>query len=166
MIVNTRVMRKADLVFGTILAGVAAYFLRESLLMPWEGLGGTMQGGLVTSPGALPAVISAAILFLSASLVGSAWRGGARITREDLEKAVCVLRSPESKRIIIMMLIIIGYVFGLIGRLPFDWATFIYLAVFMLVFKAAKWPYVLLISAASAWIISFCFGTLVEIPLP
>ena len=83
-------------------------------------------------------------------LMVSAIREGARITKEDLRLAAHALVSQKAIRIYIMLLIIAGYIFGLIGRIHFALATFIFLSVFFLYVRAGKWWSCLILAAAVA----------------
>jgi len=166
VIENKKTLRKADIVFGLILFFVSGFFLIESLKMVDKEITGTELGGIYTSPGILPATITIILMILALTLIISAFREGAHITKEDFNKIVHVVKRPESIRMFIMALIIIGYVFGLLGRVPFIAATFIYLAVFMYIFKAGKLLTILIIAGITSFLIAYSFGNLVQIPLP
>lgn len=166
MIQNKETMRKADFITGIILLLGGGYFLCESLKMPWKGLSGTFEGEYYTAPGFLPVIITSILMILGAFLTYSAYKEGGRIKRDDLKKVIAALKTVESKRIMIMILIIVFYAFGLISRVHFTLATFLYLTVFMFVFKAGSWYRVLLTAGIVAGVISYAFGNLMQIPLP
>ncbi len=158
-------MRKTDLVFGTFLFIVSAYFFYESLLMHQDILPSTSKGAY-TSPGVLPGVVSVIIMVLSLSLVISAWRSGARVKKIDLLNTIRVLKEKQSLRIILISFIFVIYIFGLIGNIPFYWATFIYIFVFMFLFQAGRFISMVLTAGVTSYLITYIFGTLINIPLP
>jgi hypothetical protein len=130
-------------------------------------IGRASQGPEIsTAPGLLPMVISATLCILGMILIISAVREGSRISREDLKKALGKLKSTESKRMVLICLIIVIYSFGLLKNVHFMLATFIYLTVFMLLFKATHPVKIVLISGVTAALIWFFFGRVALIPLP
>jgi hypothetical protein len=99
-------------------------------------------------------------------LAFDASKEGGRIIKNDLSKAIASLTTVEGKRILTMILIIVFYIFGLVGRINFTLATFIYLMTFMFIFKAGSWYRLLLIAGVVSGLISYAFGNLMQIPLP
>ena len=167
MIQNKKTLRKADFITGLLLILGGGFFLYESLKMPWKGLSGTFEEGeFFTAPGFLPVVVTSILIILGACLTISALREGGRLTRDDFKKVIAAFKTVESKRLVVMALIIVFYVFGLISRVHFTLATFLYLAIFMFLFKAGSWYKVLLIAGLTAVVISYVFGNLMQIPLP
>ena len=167
MIQDKKTLRKCDIVFGVFLVILSAAFFLLAFYMPVLAIGRTSAGPeLSTAPGLMPMVISAALFLMGIILVVSALREGSRLSREDFKKAVAKIKAPESRRMVLMSLIIIVYAFGLLRRVHFLAATFIYLFVFMFLFKAAHPVKIVLISAVTAALIWFFFGQVALIPLP
>lgn len=167
MIQDKKTLRKADMAFGTFLILLSVLSFIEAYRMPIKTTG-TIFGGknIATAPGLLPMVISMVLLILGMILVVSAIREGARITVRDLKKVVDAFKRPQSKRMELICLIIILYSFGLLKRIHFLAATFIYLFVFFLLFKAASPIKSFIISVVTAGLIWFFFGKIAMIPLP
>lgn len=163
LIKDKNIMRKMDIVFGVILVLLGMFFAWQSYKMPWNGISG---GGVLAAPGLLPLIISIVLMLCGVILIVSAVKEGTRITKEDLKAALKVLKSKAAVRIYVMLVIIAGYIFGLVGRIEFTLATFIFLSVFFLYVKAGKWWGCLILAAVVAVAISFAFGTLIGIPLP
>ena len=88
------------------------------------------------------------------------------INKENFQTFKNWLKSKETKRSFIMLGFIIAYTFILLGRMPYEVSTFIFLAVFMFYFKASDWKRILIISTLATGIIAYAFGTLAMIPLP
>lgn len=149
--------------FGAVLIILGIIFAFEAYKMPWNGISG---GGVMAAPGLLPLLVSVILAICGIILIVSALREGARITKEDLRQTAHALVGRKAIRIYIMLLIIAGYIFGLIGRIHFALATFIFLSVFFLYVRAGKWWSCLILAAAVAAAISFAFGNLLHIPLP
>ena len=167
MIQDKKTLRKCDIAFGVFLVLLSAVFFAMAFNMPVMAIGRTSVGPeIFTAPGLLPMVISASLCLMGIILVISALREGARLSREDFKNAVAKLKSPESRRMALMGLIIIVYAFGLLKRVHFLLATFIYLAVFMFLFKAAHPVKIIFIGVITAALIWFFFGRVALIPLP
>lgn len=169
MIEDKKVLRKTDIVFGIILISVSLFFLCQSIKMPRTSdilRAQNNREALLTSPGLFPIAVSSMLIVLGILLIISALREGAKLTKEDFTKFKAWFSQVESKNIMIIFAILIVYTFGFLGRLPYVVSTFIYLSVFMYIFKATNWKMILLISALSTAIIAYLFGTIVMIPLP
>jgi hypothetical protein len=167
MIQDKKTLRKCDVAFGILLIIVSIAFFGMAFSMPIRAIGRASQGPeLSTAPGLLPMVISAALCVFGVILVVSAFREGGRITRADLKKAAAKLKTPESKRMGLIGLIIMLYAFGLLKNVHFLLATFMYLAVFMFLFKAAHPVKIIIICGITAALIWFLFGRVALIPLP
>jgi len=167
MISDKKTIRKCDVAFGSVLVILSAVFFMLAFNMPILAVGRTSAGPEIsTAPGLLPMVVSATLFLMGITLVFSALREGGRISREDIKKAIARIKTPESRRMLVISIIIITYAFGLLSRIPFTVATFIYLAVFMFIFKATHPVKIILISAITAVLIWFFFGPIALIPLP
>lgn len=167
MIQDKKTLRKTDIAFGAFLIILSIFTFVLAYRMPVKTTGLIFSGqDFATAPGLLPMVISAILLLLGVILLVSAVREGARISRDDIRKVIARMKSPESGRMALICLIIIVYSFGLLKRIHFLAATFIYLAVFMFLFKAAHPAKIFILSVVTAGLIWFFFGKLAMIPLP
>lgn len=101
-------------------------------------------------------------------------RAGFTISKADIESAKVYLKSSQFFRLIVSVVTLAVYVFGLLGlrigsfKLPYEAATFLYLFVTMLFFRPkgfAVWK-IVLISAVLSIAIGFGFSNLAKIPLP
>ena len=88
--------------------------------------------------------------------------------RISLKELIVNYKSNMYLRLFFTLLLLIIYVFILIGRIPFLMATFIYLVSNMILFREdnfAIWK-IVLISLITSIAIYFGFGILARIPLP
>ncbi|MDR1625160.1 MAG: tripartite tricarboxylate transporter TctB family protein [Spirochaetia bacterium] len=167
MIQDKKTLRKCDVAFGTFLIIVSIVFFVMAFKMPILAIGRASQGPeLSTAPGLLPMTVSATLCALGIILVISAWREGGRISGKDFRNAIAKVKTDESKRMALICLIIMLYAFGLLKRVHFSLATFIYLSVFMFLFKATHPVKMIIICGITAALIWFFFGRVALIPLP
>ncbi len=163
MVKDKKVLRKLDSLFGIVITLVSAFFVYQCYLMPWSGISG---GGILAAPGLLPIIISSVLVVLGICMTITGVKEGGKITREDIKSAINILKGESAKRIFVMAVIIGTYALILIGRMPFAIATFIYMYVFLFLFKAGNWWQCLLLSIITSGIITYAFGSIVNIPLP
>lgn len=163
MIKDKKTLRKMDQVFGILLTALAVIFGIITYNMPWNGIAG---GGVKAAPGILPIIVCGALAVMGILLTIEGYKEGGKITADDIKAGSKVLVSKEALRIYLMIALIASYIFGLLGRIHFAIATFIFLSVFFLVVKAGKWWSCLLLAAIVAFAITFAFGELIGIPLP
>lgn len=159
-------LRKADVLFSIILIALGIYVLINSIKMPVTGLPGTVEQEFYIAPGFFPTIIAIVLMIMGLILLINGIRSGGMITKKDLENFIKFIKSQIFLKSIIMVTLIVIYTFLLIGRLPFFWATFIFLASSMLFLRATSWWKVIVISALSSLLITYCFGNLARIPLP
>jgi len=159
-------LRKADVIFSIILICLSIYILIESLRMPVTGLKGTVEQEFYIAPGFLPAIIAVILMIMGLFILINGLRSGGKISKKDIINIIQVIKSENFVKSVIMVALIIIYTFILIGRLPFFWATFIFLTISMLFLRATSWWRIILISAVASLIITYSFGTLARIPLP
>ncbi len=140
-------MAKADFVTAVILIAVGAGALVESWRMPrLEHL----SVNPYTVPGIVPGLLSGVLILLGAVLLARAVRqGGWRLDAASLSSAV-------GGRLVLMLLLTLGYAAGLVGRLPFWAATFLFVFLFVLLFewRAGRPPAGHLKSAAIALVLA------------
>ncbi len=166
MIKDKKVLRKLDVAFGILLLIGSVILLVWSALMPVSGLGGAMQVSFWIAPGALPVVVSSVMAILAVVLIAGAVREGAKVTGEDVRKALAILGTREAKYSFVISALLILYIVFMLGWLPYWLATFLFLSVFMFIFKAGRPHVILLVSAFTTLAIWYCFGEVVMIPLP
>lgn len=119
-------MAKADFVTAVILIAVSVGALVESWRMPrLEHL----SVNPYTVPGIVPGLLSGVLILLGiVLLVRSVRQGGWRLDTVSLSSAV-------GARLVLMLLLTLGYAAGLVGRLPFWLATFLFVFLFVLLFE-------------------------------
>lgn len=160
MLLEKEKLRKADLLMSVILMGISLFFLLKSINMEVE------NEPIYTSPGLLPSIICLLILGSSIHLFISSWKEGAKITISDIKSYLGSFREERTIRILMTVGIFLFYIFVLLQFFNFLISTFIYLSIFLYLFKAGNIFKVFLISSLTAFSISYIFGELVSIPLP
>ena len=169
MFKDKRSLLKAEIAFGGILILVSAFFLVESIKIINEGhkLRTTnAREAFLTSPGLMPLFLTTMLIIMGIVLIIGSVKEVGGIKKEDFQTFKNWLKSMETKRSFIMFGFIIAYTFILLGRLPYEVSTFIFLTVFMFYLKASDWKRILIISTLATGIIAYAFGTLAMIPLP
>jgi Tripartite tricarboxylate transporter TctB family len=126
-------MVRADLVTGLVLVALGGAVVVESLRMPrFEHL----NINPYTVPGLVPGALGAVILVLGAALfVRAARAGGGRAGGRAGPAAW--LTDPGVRRLLLAVGLCVGYAAGLVGRLPFWLATFLFVTGFVALFE---WP--------------------------
>jgi putative tricarboxylic transport membrane protein len=85
-----------------------------------------------TIPGLVPGALGAIILGLGAALFGrAALAGGWRVA------AIRLPEGPGVRRLLLSLLLCLGYAAGLVGHIPFWLATFLFVSLFVVLFE---WP--------------------------
>jgi putative tricarboxylic transport membrane protein len=126
-----RGLPRADFVTGLLLAALGLAVVVESLRMPrFEQL----KIEPYTVPGLVPGALGAVLLVLGAALFLRAARAGG--WRLGAGRAVGIA-DPALRRLLLAAALCVGYAAGLIGRLPFWRATFLFIAGFVALFE---WP--------------------------
>lgn len=159
-------LRKADVVFSIVLIILGIYVLREALKMPVTGLPGTVEQEFYLSPGFFPTLIAVILMIMGLALFINGIRSGGSISKKDLVRFVKMFSSEIAIKSMIIVGLILIYTVVLLGKIPFFWATFIFLASSMFFLKATSWWRIILISGLGSLLITYCFGTLARIPLP
>ena len=137
---RARTMVKADFVTGLVFVALGLAVVVECLRMPrFEDL----NVNPYTVPGMVPGMLGAIILVLGAVLFLRAARaGGGRVTELAPDAAPALDAAPWSadrgkRRLLLSIALCLAYAGGLIGRLPFWLATFLFVAGFVILFE---WP--------------------------
>ena len=123
-------MPRADFITAIVLLALGAGALAESARMPrLEHL----QVDAYTVPGIVPAFLSAVLLILATVLLArSILRGGWRIDRATIRGA---LFGTANRRLVLCLVLTIGYAAGLVGQLPYWLATGIFVFLFIALFE-------------------------------
>lgn len=158
-------LRKADFVTGLVLAAIGLTAFVLSLDFGWD-LSSVQRDGWYTAPGLVPAAAALLLVLLGCSLSYYAFKDGGGWKYQDLPRLKPMLASPAFGRVALTAVLLMVYVFGLVGRVHFILASFLFLAAFMLLFKATAWWKVLVISAVASTAIGLVFERLARIPLP
>jgi putative tricarboxylic transport membrane protein len=166
-------MAKADFVTGLIFVALGLAVVVECLRMPrFEEL----NVNPYTVPALVPGVLGAIILVLGAVLFLRAARaGGWRLIRQ-MPDAAPWSADPGVRRLLLSVALCLAYAAGLIGRLPFWLATFLFVAGFVILFE---WPlatgradrmrrvaWALLLAAATSAATSLVFQEIFLVRLP
>jgi putative tricarboxylic transport membrane protein len=166
-------MVRADFLTGVGLILLSLYILLESRRMPqFEHLGAHP----LSAPGIVPAFLAVILVICGGVLVvRSVWAGGHHlgVTREGARR---VLAEPGNRRLLITLVLTIGYAGGLIGRIPYALATALFVFLFVLIFEwqprlsAARWARLLAVAAVLAaltgGVVSWVFERLFLVTLP
>ncbi|MBI5968091.1 MAG: tripartite tricarboxylate transporter TctB family protein [Deltaproteobacteria bacterium] len=116
-------MAGIDFVSSIVLIAFSLGIILWSLKMP-------RPGGWSSAPGLLPLFLGACILFMSLSILISS------IKNKGFERLITkcqgfsfsqTMSDTKKKRLLGITLLIALYIFGLLGRMPFELASFIYL---------------------------------------
>jgi hypothetical protein len=158
-------LRKADLLTGLAVALFGAAALVGALTFRWD-LASVRQAGWYTAPGILPAGVAIVLIVQGLALSAHAYRSGARWARADLVRLRVGLAAPRARRVGLAVLLLILYVFGMVGRIQFTVASFAFLTVFMHIFGVRPPWKVAVVAAAASSAISYAFNGVAGVPLP
>ena len=113
--------------FGWAAFGLA--ILIESLRMDrFTAMGAT----LYTMPGLVPGIFGSLLLLLGAAL---AWRSWRRLQSAGAGDDAPTIDPLLNRRIVMMLVLTLVYAIGLIGRVPFALATFLFVTAFTYAFS-------------------------------
>jgi hypothetical protein len=152
----------SDLVMGVILLLFGIYLVIDALGMK-------IYNSFLDAPGFFPFILGIVFIgFGVTMLVTSIRSGGVKEAQKTFESnnLAKLFLSNETKRVIILLAIMVFYIFILIGRINFTVATFIYLFVTFFYLKSTTLIKNIIISLLTALIISGIFKYLFIIPLP
>ena len=125
-------MTKADLITGLVLIVFSLVVIEESWRMPrLENL----DVPLTSVPGLVPGLLGVVLLILGAALtLRSLIRGGHHlgITRENFART---LQLPGNVRLVVTLVLCVGYAGFMVGRLPYWLATGIFVFLFTGIFE-------------------------------
>lgn len=151
-----------DLVFAVLLILFGLYVTHSAANM-------RVYQTILDAPGLFPFVLGLILTLLGVLLLVSALKvGGIAQLREmvHFEYLRGLVKGFGFQRVLVLTVLMIGYMFFLIGRVHFILATFIYLTLTFYYLKSSSSVRVLIIAAASSLLIGFSFRNLFGIPLP
>jgi hypothetical protein len=125
-------MVKADFITGLVLIALGVATVVASLEMPRFA---ELEVNPYTAPGLVPGALGAVILTLGGALFLRAARAGGWRLMERHPGAGPWWADPGKRRLAIAVVLCLGYAAGLIGRVPFWLATFLFVASFVAVFE-------------------------------
>ncbi len=152
----------SDLIMGIILILFSVY-------LAISALGMRIYNTFLDAPGFFPLILSIIFFIFGLVMVISAVRSGSvKATKKAFSKnnLITVLLDSQTKRVIILSFFMVVYIYGLIGRVHFTLATFLYLIATFLYLKSTTLVKSAIISIVSALLISAVFQYLFNIPLP
>jgi putative tricarboxylic transport membrane protein len=166
-------MVRADFLTGIALILVGLYVILESWRMPrMEHLGAHP----LSVPGIVPAFLAGVLIVAGAVLTIRSVRAGGHRLGLSREKLREVLAKPGNRRLVITLVLTIGYAGFLIGRIPYEVATGLFIFAFIVVFEwkrgCATTRYVRIVVAAAVLavvttaIVSVAFERLFLVTLP
>ncbi len=125
-------LTKADFITGIVLIALGLATVVESLRMPrFE----ERNIEPYTAPGVVPGILGTIILLLGTVLFLRAARaGGWRLTEGG---AAAWWQDPGARRLLLALVLTLTYAGGLVSRLPFWLATFVFVTLFVALFE---WP--------------------------
>ena len=124
-------MHRADFVTGLVLLGFSSAVVYLSITMPRLEHRGINP---LSAPGVVPGLLGVILALCSISLLvrAAANRGyRLRLTSQSITEFI---RSPAVKRILVTLAVCLVYAWGLVGRVHYALATFLFVLAFVLVF--------------------------------
>ncbi len=152
----------SDLVMGIILTIFGIY-------IGVEALGMRVYNTFLDAPGFFPLILG--IIFVAfgvVMIIGSLRAGSLEAAKESFSKdnVMAILLDSQTKRVVILAFLMVVYIYGLIGRVHFTLATFLYLIATFIYLKSTTLLKSAIISIVSAFLISAVFQYFFKIPLP
>jgi hypothetical protein len=164
---KTKKIRDADIIIIILLILGTSWSAYESLRMSYE-VYSKGQANLYTVPGLLPFIVSICILGSSIWVLINAIRAGGNLKFLSPRSIKKTFSKFEAFIPTIVMGLMWIYVFIFINRIPFLISTFIFITLFMIIFKATQLIRILLISALYSATIVYFFTKVVgtQFPIP
>mgnify|MGYP004552513993 CR=1 FL=1 len=145
---------------------IGIYLIITSIQMPGEELTGNKELWY-SAPGVFPTFVGAVLSILSVLLILQYVKKNKGKAKLDVGKIKVYLCGQHFRSLLIVLFYLSVYIFGLLGRVKFPIATFLFLSISMITFRKEKiaiWKLILISLLASA-AITYGFGTLAKIPL-
>lgn len=154
---------KLNFISSTLLA-----ILSVAILVGSVGIHQSVDEPLHASPALMPGLLGAALLLCSLLLFRQSLRGAGVRARlgEAGEWAGRLARHPDTRTTVIGLLMMAIYTFVLLQTLQFWAASLIFIVALLMFLRAARWPWVLVISGATVGGIVVLFSGVFNIPLP
>ncbi|RKX74612.1 MAG: hypothetical protein DRP87_16480 [Spirochaetes bacterium] len=127
-----RDMPKADLVTSIVLIAFAVGVVWMSIEMP------RLEHRNInpwTVPGLVPGILGVIIGFLGLILLFRSIKQKGYALELTGEKFITWVKKPASKRLWLTVLLTLAYAWGLIGRVPYLLATFLFIFAFIIIFE-------------------------------
>lgn len=151
-----------DLVFATLLVIFGVYVSYTAANM-------RVYQTVLDAPGLFPFVLGLVLTLLGVLLTVSSLKQGAVAQLREMANAVYVrglVTGFGFQRVLFLTLLMIAYMFVLIGRMHFILATFFYLAVTFYYLKSTSPVRIIVIAALCSFLIGYSFRNFFGIPLP
>ena len=162
---KTKKMRDGDILISSVMIVGSLWTAYESFRMSHEmytkGL-----ATLYTVPGLFPFIVSIAILGCSVAVLLNAFREGGDLKYLRLSSLKKSFSNFDALIPTIVFLLMGIYVFVMAERIPFEIATFTFVAVTLITFKAAKGVWAITISAIYSLVIVIFFTVIVGTSFP
>jgi Tripartite tricarboxylate transporter TctB family len=129
-------MAKADFVTGLVLIALGIAIVVASLAMPRFA---ELEVNPYTAPGLVPGALGLVILILGTALFVRAARVGGWRLLDRAPGRRSWHSDPGTRNLALAVLLCLAYAAGLVGRVPFWLATFLFMALFVAAFE---WPLV------------------------
>jgi putative tricarboxylic transport membrane protein len=166
-------MVRADFLTGIVLILSSLYVIFESWRMPrMEHLGAHP----LSVPGVVPAFLAVVLIIAGAVLVIRSVRAGGHRLGLSADKVREVLAKPGNRRLMITLVLTIGYAGFLVGRIPYELATGLFIFGFIVLFEwkrglaPARYARLVgvaaILAAVTSGLISWVFERLFLVTLP
>jgi len=160
-------LRKKDIIASLVLLAVGIFVLVDSFRMIFfTDLPGVKEIGWFVAPGIFPFMLSVGIIAMSLIMLSIAYRESGRIKFESWRKFSKYFKSKDTFIMMAEIGLLFFYVFILLTKLHFLFATIMYLFLSMYIVKATSWFKIAIISVLVSLGITYLFGNLFKIPLP
>lgn len=151
-----------DLIFSVILIFSGLYVIYSAVNM-------RVFQTILDAPGLFPFVLGLIITLLGVLLLNTSIKTGGLVQIREMVTSG-YWKEVKSRfgfqRVIVLILLMVIYIFGLIGRLHFTLATMIYLVVTFFYLKATGAVRILISAVLISLIIGYSFRNFFGIPLP
>jgi hypothetical protein len=174
--VDKQKLRKADFLFSLVLIAFGIVVIVAAAGMPWTSTQKGVSSSWYLSPGLFPALLGLLLIVFSLNVLRNAIvEGGHRDLARFIADAIgAAPRSRRLHRVLLVILIIGAYVFGLLKNVNYFVASSAYLFVFMLLFHTRREGVsttrnalvLLAVAVGVPLVIGYIFSTYLNVPLP
>ena len=148
-----------DLLLGLIVSAFALFVLVESIRMPQRG-----HLGFVCYPGFVPFLTGMALILLSMLINLRALRKGGHRHVGRLLRAVT--HNEEGRRFLCILGFMVLYIVGLLGRVPFVAATFVFHLLTFIYLKIGGYLKIGFYSILATFLVAMLLPWFFEMPIP